>query len=147
MTEQSGSRTLQATALVEHGYHELGFWYPVLRLRELGAHVSVAGPRADHTYMSVLGYPVIPDEDFSAAAKQEPDLLITPGGEAARRLATSELANALIRDCEARGHSVISTGDPDALPGLVATAAAIPDRPHLQGRRVLVLAESRTPGA
>jgi protease I len=143
VTEQSGNRTLRATALVEHGYHELGFWYPVLRLRELGAQLSVAGPAADQTYMSVLGYPVIPDEDLSAAAKQEPNLLIMPGGEAAQRLATSELANALIRDCEARGHAVISTGDPDALPGLLATAAAIPDEPHLRGRRVLVLAESQ----
>jgi protease I len=143
LTGQSDNPTLQATALVEHGYHELGFWYPVLRLRELGAHVSVAGPAADQTYRSVLGYPVIPDEDLSAAAQQEPELLIMPGGEAAQRLATSEQANELIRDCSARGHAVISTGDPDALPGLVATAAAIPDEPHLRGRRVLVLAESQ----
>jgi len=143
LTEQSDNRILQATALVEHGYQELGFWYPVLRLRELGAHLSVAGPAADQTYMSVLGYPVIPDEDISAAAKQEPDLLIMPGGEAGQRLANSELASELVRNCRARGRAVITTDDPDALPGLVATAAAIPDEPHLRGRRVLVLAESQ----
>lgn len=43
-----------AIALVEDGYHELGFWYPVLRLREAdtleaGTGVSVAGPEADRT--------------------------------------------------------------------------------------------------
>src|SRR5258708_4228366 len=54
VTEQSGNRTLRATALVEGGYHELGFWYPGLRLRELGAHLSVAGPAADHAYLRVL---------------------------------------------------------------------------------------------
>lgn len=143
LTEQPDNRIRRAAALVEHGYHELGFWYPVLRLREQGIDLSVAGPAADQTYMSALGYPVIPDEDFSAAAKQGPDLLIMPGGEAAQRLAASGLADELVRDCEMRGGTVIRTEHPDALPGLVAQAAAIPDEPHLRGRRVLVLAESQ----
>jgi protease I len=140
---QSGGPPIRATALVEHGYHELGFWYPVLRLRELGADLSVAGPSADQTYVSTLGYPVIPDLDLAAAAEQEPELLIVPGGEAGQRLAASEQATALIGDCRARGHAVIVTGDPDDLPGLVSTAAVAPDEPHLVGRRVLVLAESQ----
>lgn len=142
-TAQSGGRPLRATVLVEHGYHELGFWYPVLRLRELGADVSVAGPSAGQTYVSTLGYPVIPDQDLSAAAEREPDLLIVPGGEAGQRLAASKQATALIEDVRARGHAVVVTGDPDDLPGLISAAAAAPDEPHLAGRRVLVLAESQ----
>jgi protease I len=143
MTAQSGGRALRATVLVEDGYHELGFWYPVLRLRELGADVSVAGPSAGETYMSALGYPVIPDQDLSAAAEREPDLLIVPGGQAGQRLAASKQATTLIEDSRARGHEVIVTGDPDDLPDLVSKAAGAPDEPHLLGRRVLVLAESQ----
>jgi protease I len=142
-TAESGDRALRATVLVEHGYHELGFWYPVLRLRELGADVSVAGPSAGQTYMSTLGYPSIPDQDISAAAEREPDLLIVPGGEAGRRLAASKLATALIDDVRTHGHAVVVTGDPDDLPGVISAAAVAPDEPHLQGRRVLVLAESQ----
>jgi protease I len=71
-----------AVALVEHGYQ-------VLRLRELGAAVFVAGPAGEETYRSQLGYPVIPDGDLAAAAARKPDLLIVPGGNAGRLLAAS----------------------------------------------------------
>jgi protease I len=130
-----------AIALVEHGYQELGFWYPVLRLRELGINVSVAGPVADQTYVSTLGYPVIPDVDLGAAAEQKPDLLIVPGGEAGRRLATSALMAGLVR---AAG-KVIECPDPDDLTGLLPSLA-LPEfaaEEHLRGRRILVLAESQ----
>jgi protease I len=143
MTQQSGAGPLRATVLVEQGYHELGFWYPVLRLRELGADVSVAAPSAGQTYMSALGYPVIPDQDLSAAAEREPDLLIVPGGEAGQRLAASEQARALIEDCQGRGRAPVLTGDPDDLPDLISKAARAPEEPHLHGRRILVLAESQ----
>jgi protease I len=76
----------RAAVLVEHGYHELELWYPVLRFRELGAHVTIIGPSRDETYLSLLGYPVIPDEDLEAAAAARYDLLVVPGGAAARRL-------------------------------------------------------------
>src|SRR5580693_7723276 len=89
---QAAGRPLRAVVLVEHGYQELGLWYPVLRLRELGAEVTVAGPVADETYVSTLGYPVIPDTDLAAAAAAEPDLVIMPAGEAGRRLAASPQA-------------------------------------------------------
>ncbi|HTS99661.1 MAG TPA: type 1 glutamine amidotransferase domain-containing protein [Streptosporangiaceae bacterium] len=140
---QSGGRPLRATVLVEQGYHELGLWYPVLRLRELGADVSIAGPEPGQTYMSALGYPVIPDQDLAAAAGREPGLLIVPDGEAGQRLAASKQASALIESTRAGGRGVVVTGDPDDLPDLISRAAAVPAEPHLHGRRVLVLAESQ----
>lgn len=158
-----------AIAVVEHGYQELGFWYPVLRLRELGIDVSVAGPAAGETYVSTLGYPVIPDLDLGAAAKQKPDLLIVPGGEAGRRLATSAQAADLVRGVLQRGQAVAVTGEqadlaaisgvdlgsasakvlvcpsPDDLTGLVPSLAlsGVAVGEHLRGRRILVLAESQ----
>jgi len=134
-------RPLRAVALVEHGYHELGFWYPVLRLRELGAEVTVAGASADETYVSALGYPVIPDTDLAAAAAAGPDLVIVPGGEAGRRLAAAPQAEELMNI--ERAGAVVVTGDPDELPAQLKAAARIPDEPHLPGARILVLAESQ----
>jgi protease I len=141
MTVHAGGPPLRAVALVEHGYHELGFWYPVLRLREVGAEVSIAGPVADETYVSALGYPVIPDTDLAAAEAERPDLVIVPGGEAGRRLAASPQAEPLTTT--AGGHAVVVTGAPDEVPAQVKAAAGIPDEPHLRGARVLVLAESQ----
>ncbi len=129
--------------LVENGYHELGFWYPVLRLREMGADVRVAGPSAGQTYFSTLGYPVIPDLDLAAAAVQRTDLLIVPGGAAGRRLAGSDPAESLIAGSRARGCAVVVTGDPEEVPAALNAAALVPDEPHLRGLRVLVLAESQ----
>jgi protease I len=138
--QTGGGRPLRATVLVEHGYQELAFWYPLLRLRELGAGVSVAGPVAGETYVSTLGYPVIPDTDLAAAAASEPDLVIAPGGEAGRRLAASPHTERLTAS---RGQTVLVTGDPDDLPAQVKVAAGAPAEPHQRGARIQVLAESQ----
>ncbi len=127
-----------AIVLVEHGYQELGFWYPVLRLRELGIEVSVAGPVAGETYVSTLGYPVIPDLDLGAAAERNPDLLLMPGGEAGRRLASSAATAGMV----AAAGKFVQCPEPDDLPGLFP-GLGFPADEHLRGRRVLVLAESQ----
>jgi protease I len=157
--------------LAEHGYHELGFWYPLLRLRELGIEVSVAAPAGGRAYYSALGYPVIPDTDLAGAAALDPALVIVPGGEAGQRLAASEPGRSLMAGWLAAGlpvgvagsaeeapglaggawpggATVIASPDPDDLPamisGLLAAAGAgpAPDE-HLRGARILVLAESQ----
>jgi protease I len=143
MTDRSVVSRLRAIVLVENDYHELGFWYPVLRLREMGAEVRVASPSADQTYFSTLGYPVIADLDLAAAAEWRTDLLIVPGGGAGERLAGSDPAESLIAGCRARGCAVVVTADPDEVPAALNEAAAFPDDPQLRGRRVLVLAEAQ----
>ncbi|MBW2070071.1 MAG: DJ-1/PfpI family protein, partial [Deltaproteobacteria bacterium] len=47
--------------LVEDLYQELEVWYPLLRMREEGAEVVVAGTEAGVTYKSKTGYPVTAD--------------------------------------------------------------------------------------
>lgn len=173
MTAQPAGRPTEVVALAEHGYHELAFWYPVLRLRELGAAVSVAAPAADETYVSTLGYPVIPDLDLAAAAAREPGVLVVPGGQAGRHLAASAPAGALVRGVLARGGTVAITGEPaelapvaggaglaagpadvlacpgpDDLTTLVPALArrsglTLPAGDRLRGLRILVLAESQ----
>ncbi|HEY4849791.1 MAG TPA: DJ-1/PfpI family protein [Streptosporangiaceae bacterium] len=122
MTGPRGEWAGVVVALVEHGYQELGFWYPVLRLRELGADVYIAGPSAEETYRSQLGYPVIPDGDLASGAARKPDVLIVPGGDAGRRLAVSEPFGDLVRAQAARGALVCVVGDPGDLAGDIFSA-------------------------
>jgi deglycase len=124
MTGLMDGRPGLAAVLVEHGYSELEFWYPVLRLRELGAEVFIAGPAGGETYYSQLGYPVIPDGDLADAALQEPDVLIVPGGGAGQRLAASQAFGDLVRAHTARGALVAVVGEPGDLGGAVRCPTA-----------------------
>lgn len=72
----------RVAVLVGEHYQELEFWYPVLRLRELGAKVTVVGADAERTYRSRLGYPVQPDIGFKDAVPGEFDAVVLPGGMA-----------------------------------------------------------------
>jgi protease I len=65
-------------------YHELAFWYPVLRFRELGAAVTVVGSEADKTHRSRLGYPVLPDVGIAAASGTKFDAIVLTEGAAPR---------------------------------------------------------------
>lgn len=104
-----------AVALVEDGYADLEFWYPVLRLREQGAAVFIAGPAADQAYYSRLGYPVVPDGDLAEAIVKQPNVLIVPGGDAGRRLASAAAFAEMLRVQAARGTLIAVTGDPGGL--------------------------------
>jgi len=72
--------------LAENQYQELELWYPVLRFREEGAHVTVVGPRADQVYGSKLGYPVVPDVAVTDVSPDDFDCVIVPGGFAPEQL-------------------------------------------------------------
>ena len=47
--------------LAENNYQEVELWYPLLRMREAGAEVSVVGMAGVEGYKSKLGYPVSVD--------------------------------------------------------------------------------------
>lgn len=68
--------------LVEDMYQELEFWYPLLRLREEGADVSIVGPKKGHTYSSKLGYEVVSETAAHEADPGALDAVVVPGGYA-----------------------------------------------------------------
>ena len=70
----------QIAVLAEHQYQELELWYPVLRLREMGANVVVVAPAADQVYASKLGYPVTADLAVGDVAAADLDAVVIPGG-------------------------------------------------------------------
>ncbi len=65
---------------IYNGFQEMEFWYPVLRLREVGAEVVVIGVDGSDAAASVLGYPVVPNVAMAQASPSEFAALIVPGG-------------------------------------------------------------------
>ena len=62
------------------GFQEMEFWYPVLRLREIGADVVVIGVDGSEAASSTLGYPVVPNVAMKDSRPEEFAALIVPGG-------------------------------------------------------------------
>jgi protease I len=72
--------------LVEDNYEDLELWYPLLRMNEAGAKVSVVGMASAETYQSKHGYPVRMTVAASAAVETDFDAVIIPGGYAPDRM-------------------------------------------------------------
>jgi protease I len=69
---------------IYNGFQEMEFWYPVLRLREVGADVVVIGVEGGEAASSVLGYPVVPNVAMAQASPGDYAALIIPGGNVAK---------------------------------------------------------------
>src|SRR5262245_20465243 len=67
-------------ALVGDDYEDLEFWYPVLRLQEAGASVSIAGQKAGQEYKGKHGYPCTSDAAVGQVSGEDFDAIIVPGG-------------------------------------------------------------------
>jgi protease I len=72
--------------LAEDNYEDLELWYPLLRMREAGAEVSVVGMTGVDAYHSKHGYPVTVTIAASAAVEIDFDAVIIPGGYAPDRM-------------------------------------------------------------
>lgn len=83
MMELKGRKVL---AFVDDEFEDLEMWYPVLRLREAGAEVHVAGPKAGHTYMGKYGVPLVADVSFDDVRSEDYAGLYVPGGWAPDKL-------------------------------------------------------------
>jgi protease I len=65
---------------VDDVYEDLELWYPKLRLIEAGAHVTVAGPKAEASYDGKNGYPCRSDTAIADMDASDFDGLVVPGG-------------------------------------------------------------------
>ena len=125
--------TARVGVLVRDGYQELEFWYPLLRLREEGADVTVIGA-GDRTYHSKLGYPVIPDIILAAASDQL-DAVIVPGASA--RDAVDAGTRQFLKRAHAGGAILAATSEgPRVLAesGIVQDKKAVADGVSVDGK-------------
>jgi protease I len=101
--ELKGQRIL---AFTDEEFEDLEMWYPVLRLREAGALVDVAGPKAKTVYHGKYGVPLTSDLDFGDASVSDYDGLYVPGGWAPDKLRRYEDVLRITREIHAAGKPI-----------------------------------------
>lgn len=92
--------------LVEDRYQVLELWYPLIRLREAGAEVIVAGPERGSVYKSGQGYEITADVSAGSIRIEEYDAIIVPGGYAPDLMRRNPAMVALVRDAYDQGKVV-----------------------------------------
>jgi protease I len=70
----------KVVSLVHHDFEDLELWYPILRLREEGAVVHLAGEQAEKEYIGKYGVPAKSDYSYSDINGEEYDAILVPGG-------------------------------------------------------------------
>ncbi|MGH2698592.1 MAG: type 1 glutamine amidotransferase domain-containing protein [Actinomycetota bacterium] len=88
----------RALVFVEDGYEDLEFWVTVMRLREEGADVTVAGPKANSEYRGKHGLTATNDVEASEASAGDFDIVVVPGGWAPDKLRRYEEVTKLVRE-------------------------------------------------
>lgn len=73
----SGRKVL---SFVHNDFEDLELWYPILRLREEGATVILAGEHAKTQYIGKYGVPATSDICYEEALQLNFDALLVPGG-------------------------------------------------------------------
>ena len=95
----------RVAVLVENFYQELEVWYPVLRMREAGAEVTIVGTGAP-VYSSKYGYEVRADKSAEQVDAADLDAIIIPGGYAPDRMRLHKPMVDLVREMSRRGKVV-----------------------------------------
>ncbi len=67
-------------AIMHDTFEDLEFWYPVLRLREEGYTVVLAGEEKGRTYTGKHGVPAVADIGYDDIRADEYEGLVIPGG-------------------------------------------------------------------
>ena len=89
--------------LAEDYYEDTELWYPLLRMREAGAKVSVVGMPGVETYHGKHGLPVEVDVTANAVTAGDFDAVIVPGGYAPDRMRRHQAMLDLVKDIFERG--------------------------------------------
>src|SRR5262245_27667830 len=88
---------------VDDVYEDLELWYPKLRLIEAGAHVTVAGPKAEARYAGKNGYPCRSDAAITDMESTDFHGVVIPGGFMPDRLRRDPQVLKLVREFAAAG--------------------------------------------
>ena len=112
--------------LVDKSFEDLEFWYPVMRLREEGATVVIAGREADTMFTGKHGLTATTDAAARDLDPGELDGIVVPGGWAPDKLRRDTGVTSLVRALDKRDKVVAQI----CHAGLVGISAGI-----VEGRR------------
>lgn len=90
--------SLRVLMFVGDVYEDLELWYPKLRLQEAGAHVTVAGPKAETVYAGKHGYPCRSDTAIELMEAADFHGIVIPGGFMPDKLRRDEKVKRLVRE-------------------------------------------------
>jgi protease I len=83
--------------LIGPEFEDLEFWVPVMRLKEEGASITVAGPVAKETYHGKIGIAGKAEVSFDTLDGSDFDAIVIPGGWAPDKLRRYEGVKRLVR--------------------------------------------------
>lgn len=106
MPEQASLGGKKILVFVGDVYEDLELWYPVLRLREAGATVVVAGPKASHRYEGKNGYPCVSEAAIAEMRAADFDGVVVPGGFMPDKLRRDAKVLELVRELSSAGKLV-----------------------------------------
>ena len=92
--------------LAEAQFEDLELWYPVLRMQEAGATVTIVGTGTADTFRGKHGVPVLVDEDAEEVSANDFDAIIIPGGYAPDKLRRYQAVLDLVRTMYQQGKVV-----------------------------------------
>jgi protease I len=105
----------RVVVLVAEGFEDLEFWVTVMRLREEGAVVSIAGTEPGKTLRGKNALEATADADVDAVSAADIDAIVVPGGWAPDKLRRSASVTSLVRDVY----------DADKIVGLICHAGLV----------------------
>ena len=103
MNAQTPLAGKKIAVLVGTDYEDLEVWYPVLRLREAGADVPIAGQEAGVVYAGKHGYPCKSSHRIDALKADDLAGIVVPGGWMPDKLRRDPALLGLIRALHEQG--------------------------------------------
>lgn len=86
--------------LVDRSFEDLEFWVPVMRLREEGADVTIAGREANATFTGKHGLTATTDVAARNLDADELDAVVVPGGWAPDKLRRDQGVTSLVSEMD-----------------------------------------------
>jgi len=113
----------RVAVLVDTSFEDLEFWVPVMRLREAGAEVVIAGREADASFTGKHGLTATTEVAARSLRPNRLDAVVVPGGWAPDKLRRDDGVTSLIAEMDAREKIVAQI----CHAGLVGISAGIVD--------------------
>lgn len=88
---------IKVVYLLGPGFEDLEFWVPVMRLREEGARVTIAGPKAGETYIGKGGLEADAEVSLDSIDPNWYDAVCVPGGWAPDKLRRMDSVKRLVK--------------------------------------------------
>jgi protease I len=91
---------MNVLVIVGPEFEDLEFWVPVMRLREEGASVTIAGLKALETYRGKYGVTARSDVNIDEVNSSDFEAIVIPGGWAPDKLRRSESLKRVVREMD-----------------------------------------------